>query len=260
MSMKLPGGVHEKIAAAVPPSTGVVVAGGTKTLGPNVTATLAELTSLEEQAWTILTGATACVGGGADAATRARHQIMMRISSGTAKGTHTDLVPAGKKVVVVGSSVRVDAFMRRTDGNALVATLTSQVSAFIASGSTDAEAYPSQWIEPAIAGGDSDATYEGQISAVPCTLKSVYAVNLGTVEGTLVLLDQGPFGGGVDADLHNAPKLFVVPVPAGGYASFDLPRGRCTTQGLVWGISSTRAAFALDPTQLFRVDAEIGFV
>lgn len=263
MTMKIPGDVHEKIGAAAPLASGTTVSGGSITLQVNQRPTIAELVSNEEQAWTIVTDATACAGAAPSDAVRARHQVMLSISSGTAKGGHIDLVPAGKKIVVVGSSIRVDAFIRRTDGVALVDTMTSQVSAYISKGAPDAEAYPSQWIEPAITGIEPGlgAIYSGRISSVPCTLKSIFAVNLGTVEGTFVLVDQARFAMPFqDVDFHNYPILFAVPVPAGGVASIDLPRGRRAGQGLVWGVSSTRTPLTLDTTQLFRVDAEIGFL
>lgn len=264
MTMKIPGGAHEKIGAAVPAPSGTTVVGGTFTIGVNQTKTVAELSgSSEEGAWTIVSGATACTGTAPSDAIRARHQVMLSISYGTPSGGHVDVVPAGKKVVIVGSSVRVDAFIRRTDGDALVATITSDVSAFISKGAPDAEAYPSQWIEPALIGPEPNlgAVYSGRISAVPCTLKSIFAVNLGTAEGTFVVLDQARFSRpSADADLHNSPILFAVPVPAGKTASFDLPRGRRAFQGLVWGVSSTRTPLSLDTTQLFRVDAEIGYL
>jgi hypothetical protein len=153
--------------------------------------------------------------------------------------------------------------MRRQDAQPLVATMTSNVVAFIAPGGPDAEGYPSQWIEPAPApSGETGlgATYEGLISSIPGTLKSVFVTNFGTAEGTICLLDQGRLViGSVDANLHNSPIVFSAIVPARGIASWDLPRGRRFFQGLSWGVSSTSPLLSLDATQLFRVDAEIGY-
>ncbi len=236
------------------------VAGGSYTVRGAGMTDIARWIGSDQETFTIYSTATRAVGAAADRATQRAHQVWLRVNWGTDKGQRSMDVPSGQRVVIIGTNVTVQGFMKRQDGQPTVGTLTSQVQCFIGLGE-DGNVYPSWWQpSPNLGTGaqpNITLSYQANLSATPVTAKSLFAWNTTTVEGTIFLYDVEEDVNGTFSK-NNDPIVNFGIVPAGGFISFDWPRGERFFNGFLWVVSSTRQTVTVDTTALWHVRGEFG--
>lgn len=245
----------------VPSVVAPAVAGGSYTVRGQGMTDVARWIGSDPETFTIYSTATRATGAGADRSTQRAHQVWLRVNWGTDKGQRTMDVPSGQRVVICGTNVTVQGFMKRQDGQPTVATLTSAVQCFIALGD-DGGVYASYWQPSPNLGTGAQPnvllSYQANLSKTPVTGKSLFAWNTTAVEGTLFIYDCEVDATDGAFSKNNDPIVDYAIVPAGGFVSFDWPRGAQFYNGLLWVVSSTRQTVTVDATALWQVKAELG--
>lgn len=245
----------------IPSAKAPQVAGGSYVVHGGGMTDIARWIGSDEETFTIYSTATRAKGPGADQSTMRAHQVWMRVNWGTDKGQRSMDVPSGQRVVVCGTNVTVQGFMKRQDGQPNVPTLASNVQCFIAIGD-DGNVYPSWWQPSPNLGTGTEPnvllSYQASLSALPVTAKTLIATNTTDVEGTLFLYDCEVDAEDSGFSKNNDPIVGYAIVAPGDFVSFDWPRGRQFFNGLLWVVSSTRQTCTVDTAALWRVDAELG--
>jgi hypothetical protein len=221
------------------------------TMGP---LTVARGKSLTPRLWVVesITGAPTGASDG-NSWSNEVHQTMLAVSSGTDKGNRVAIYPAGKPIQVVGQDISVDAFLTRQDSIAVRPEVSVSGAAWVAESDASLDLIGSRWIEPAKTdlNPQISAWWHATISALPCTMWSIFGTNLTATEGTILIYDSP------NPNAANSRAIFLAVVAGGASFSIDLPRGRRCWSGLSWAVSSSRTTPTNDITARWRVDAEI---
>ncbi len=204
--------------------------------------------------WTIYTDAkifTVGAPGSADVPTEG-YLPFVRIKWGSLDGAPQEsTVLAGRRVVVVASSVEVEGWITKVDGTDPDPGVYATYFVTLSQGSDGQTILPSLWT-PAI---KVDPSYHGDLIVGRGAVRTISGYNAGAAENTLMLFDTATDAGDLVPD-GSHPITAILTGPTDNFES-HLGDGVPFVNGLVYVVSSSRDHLVRDPTAKFRVDAEI---